>query len=228
MALAHARHEVEPAALPPWRWAMAATTTPSHATNVHLRRRREAVVGGCGGRHDPGSSIHDQLPGGTMRTRPASIATIVIAIGLALTALGIAHRLPYTFGGHGDASTIAADVWAHGTAISPSLVALVFVALLAAIAMRPTRGGRRAAAWLVVLAVAISLSGLAEPAQQQAILFGTIDVVTPFVYALQIGLIALALSAFGETRRTGEPTKTDESNKKPAVTPAFAGAPAAA
>ncbi len=90
-----------------------------------------------------------------MRTRPAAIATIVIAIGLALTTIGIAQQLPYTFGGHGDLATISADVWAHGTAISPSLVALVFVGILATIAMRPTRGGRRASAWLVVLAVAM-------------------------------------------------------------------------
>jgi hypothetical protein len=163
-----------------------------------------------------------------MRTRPASIATIVIAIGLALTSIGIARQLPYTFGGHGDASTIAADLWAHGTAISPSLVAVVFLGLLAAIAMRPTRGGRRAAAWLVVLAVAISLSGLAEPAQQGAILFGTVDVVTPFVYALHIALIALALSAFGETRRTGEEAAATAADGVPAATVSFAGAPAPA
>jgi hypothetical protein len=136
-----------------------------------------------------------------MRTRPAAIATIVIAIGLALTTIGIARQLPYTFGGHGDLATISADVWAHGTATSPSLVALVFVGILATIAMRPTRGGRRAAAWLVVLAVALSVAGLAEPVQQQAILFGTIDMAAGFVWALQVSLIALALSAFGETRR---------------------------
>jgi hypothetical protein len=160
-----------------------------------------------------------------MRTRPAAIATIVIAIGLALTTIGIARQLPYTFGGHGDRSSIAGDVWAHGTAISPSLVALVFVGILATIATRPTRGGRRSAAWLVVLAVAISLSGLAEAAQQQAILFGTIDAVTPFVYGLHVALIALALSAFGETRRSGVGAAVEAAHG-PALNLAGASAPA--
>ncbi|HLO36701.1 MAG TPA: hypothetical protein VK194_11485, partial [Candidatus Deferrimicrobium sp.] len=70
-----------------------------------------------------------------MRTRPASIATVVIAIGLALTTIGIARVMPYTFGGVGDRSSIAADAWAHGTAVSPALVALVFLGILATIAM---------------------------------------------------------------------------------------------
>ena len=137
-----------------------------------------------------------------MRTRPAAIATIVIALGLALTTIGIARQLPYTFGGNGDISTVAADVWAHGTAISPPLVALIFVGVLAAIAMRPTRGGRRAALWIAVVAIAMVVSGLAEPAQQQAILFGTVDEATPFIWAFHAGLIALILSAVGETRRS--------------------------
>jgi hypothetical protein len=136
-----------------------------------------------------------------MRTRPAAITTIVIAIGLALTTVGIARQLPYTFGGHGDVSTVAADVWAHGTAISPSLVALVFLGIFATIAMRPTRGGRRAATSLAVLAVALIVSGVAEPLQQGSILFQTIDVVGLGTWALHITLIALALSSIGEARR---------------------------
>jgi hypothetical protein len=136
-----------------------------------------------------------------MRTRPAAITTIVIAIGLALTTIGIARQLPYTFGGNGDVTTVAADVWAHGTAISPSLVALVFLGILATIAMRPTRGGRRAATWLAVLAVALIVSGVAEPLQQQAILLQAIDVVGVGIWALHVTLIALALSAVGQVRR---------------------------
>src|ERR1700754_3777079 len=147
-------------------------------------------------RDDPGD-VRSRPPGGIMRTRPAAIATIAIALGLALTTIGIARQLPYTFGGNGDTSTVSADAWAHGTAISPSLVALIFLGLLAAISMRPTRGGRRASLWIVVIAVAIALAGVAEPAQQQAILFGTIDEVTLFVWALEVSLIALALSAWG-------------------------------
>jgi hypothetical protein len=137
-----------------------------------------------------------------MRTRPASIATIVIAIGLGLTAVGIARSLPFTFAGLGSHGTVAADVWAHGTAISPSLVALIFVGLLATIAMRPTRGGRRSSAWLAILAVAISFAGLAEPAQRDAILFATIDAIAVAIWAFHIALIALVLSAVGEARRS--------------------------
>ena len=136
-----------------------------------------------------------------MRTRPASLATVVMAIGLALTAIGIARGLPYSFAGLGDHGTIAADAWAHGTAISPSLVALAFVGILATIAARPTRGGRRAAFWLAVLAVAISAAGSAESAQRDAILFAAIDGATALVWALHVGLVALALSAIGEARR---------------------------
>jgi hypothetical protein len=136
-----------------------------------------------------------------MRTRPATIATIVIAIGLALTTLGISRQLPYTFGGNGGVSTVAADVWAHGTAISPSLVALIFLGILALVAMRPTRGGRRAATWIVIVAVALSLSGLAEPRQAGAILLQAIDPIAVGIWALHVSLIALALSAWGEARR---------------------------
>jgi len=155
-----------------------------------------------------------------MRTRPASIATIVIAIGLALTTIGIARVLPYTFGGVGDRSTIGADLWAHGTAVSPALVALFFLGLLAAIAMRPTRGGRRASAWLAVLAGALVVSGLLEPAQLQLVLFGAFDaVLSPLVYALHVGLIALVLSSIGETRRHGAgPVEAEPAPAVPHVT----------
>jgi hypothetical protein len=142
-----------------------------------------------------------------MRTRPASIATIVVAIGLALTTIGIARALPYTVGGAGDRSSIGADAWSHGTAVSPALVALLFVGILAAIAMRPTRGGRRAAAWLAVLGDALLVTGILEPAQRDLVLFGTFDLaLTPLVYALHVGLIGLVLSSFGETRRADGPS----------------------
>lgn len=136
-----------------------------------------------------------------MRTRPASIATVVIALGLALTTIGIGRNLPYTFAGHGDRSTVAADAWAHGTAVSPALVALVVIGLLAAVSMRPTRGGRRASAWLAVLAGAVALASVAEPAQQAALLFESVDAVTLFGWAFEISLVALVLACVGEVRR---------------------------
>jgi hypothetical protein len=154
------------------------------------------------------------LPGDPMRTRPASIATVVIAFGLALTAIGLARVLPYTFGGVGEKSTIATDLWAHGTAVSPALVALVVVGLLAGIALRPTRGGRRAASWLAVLSGVLIVAGLAETAQQQVILLGTVDpALTPLVFGFHVGLIALLLSAMGEARR---PAVEDEATAAPA------------
>lgn len=159
-----------------------------------------------------------------MRTRPATITTIVIALGLALTTIGVARQLPYTFAGHGDRSTVAADVWAHGTAISPALVALVFLGLLATIAMRPTRGGRRAALWLAVLATAVSVVGLAEPAQESALLFTSVDVVTGFAWAFHASLVALVLSCIGEIRRGTAPvTGVDEANVPAGGEPVAAG-----
>jgi hypothetical protein len=138
-----------------------------------------------------------------MRTRPASIATVVIAFGLALTSLGLGRSLPYTFGGVGDQSTVGADLWAHGTAVSPPLVGLVVLGLLGAIAMRPTRGGRRSSASSAILAGALLVTGLAEPIQQQLVLFGTFDpALTPLVYGFHASLIALVLAAIGEVRRS--------------------------
>lgn len=145
-----------------------------------------------------------------MRTRPATIATIVIALGLALTSLGLARALPFTVGGAGSRLTISSDLWAHGTAVSPALVSLVVLGLLAAIAMRPTRGGRRAASWLAVLAGAMLLTGLLEPAQRDAILLSAGDIVlTAFVSAFHVGLIALILSSVGEARRSVEPVSPE-------------------
>ena len=160
-----------------------------------------------------------------MCTRPASIATIVIAMGLALTTVGVARGLPFTFGGVGSRSAIGADLWAHGTAVSPALVALVCLGLLAAIAMRPTRGGRRSAAWLAVLAAALVVAGVAEPAQQDLLLLGAPDLVlTPAVYGFHAGLLALILSAIGEARRAGvsagfRPIAMERSTRPSAATP---------
>ena len=166
-----------------------------------------------------------------MRTRPATIATVVVAIGLALTSIGLARNLPYTFGGVGDRASISSDLWAHGTAISPALVALAFLGLLAAIAMRPTRGGRRSAAWLAVLAAALVVAGLGETAQRELVLLGTVDpVLTPLVVGFHAGLVALVLSAAGETRRAGAAVANDASASPVAVVPgavSFAGAAAA-
>ncbi len=141
-----------------------------------------------------------------MRTRPASIATIVIALGLALTSIGLARSMPYTVGGTGSTMTVAADLWAHGSAVSPALVALVVVGLLGAIAMRPTRGGRRASSWLAVLAAILVVVGLAEPAGRDAVLLGANDLVlSALVIAYEAALVALVLAAIGEVRTAVSP-----------------------
>ena len=77
-------------------------------------------------------------------TRTATIATVAIALGLALTAIGMNRALPHEIGGIGSKLTVGADTWAGGTAISPPLVFLVVTGLLAAITMRSTPGWRRA------------------------------------------------------------------------------------
>jgi hypothetical protein len=163
-----------------------------------------------------------------MRTRPATIATIVIALGLALTSLGLARALPFTVGGTGSRLTIPSDLWAHGTALSPALVALVVLGLLAAIAMRPTRGGRRAASWLAVLAGALLVTGLLEPAQRDAILLSAGDAaLTGFALALHVGLIALILSCLGEVRRPVQPMDPEPAGRPADPQPIAAGGAAA-
>ena len=125
-------------------------------------------------------------------TRHATIATIAIAFGLALTTIGINRALPHEIGGLGSRLTVAADAWASGSAVSPPLVLLTAVAILAAIAVRPTRGGVRAAKWLAVLASVGIVAGLMEPFQQRVILFQDRDLVlAALLYGAYIAWIAL-------------------------------------
>ena len=163
-----------------------------------------------------------------MRTRSASIATVVIAIGLALTTIGLARALPYTFGGVGDRTSVGSDLWAHGSAVSPPLVGLVALGLLALVGMRPTRGGRRAASWLAVLGAALAVAGLCEPAQQEAILLASPDAaLTTLVIAFHAGLVSIVLAAIGDARRADPPTVSEAGTTNP-PTPTPAAAPSAA
>jgi hypothetical protein len=67
--------------------------------------------------------------------------------------------------------------------------------------MRPTRGGRRAAAWLAVLAATMLGAGLLEPAMARILLLADPDVaLTVLVWAEVVALISLVLSAVGEAR----------------------------
>lgn len=129
-------------------------------------------------------------------TLPASFATIAIALGLALTAVGISRALPYEVGGIGDRSSVAADVWAHGSAVSPPLVMLVIVGLLAAIAARPGRGGARAASWLAVLGSVGIVAGAMEPVQGRILLLQDLDpTLTPLVFGAYAALIGLVVGS---------------------------------
>ena len=145
-------------------------------------------------------------------SRHASIATIAIAFGLALTTVGISRGLPHEVGGIGSRLTVAADAWASGSAVSPPLVLLVAVALLAAIAVRETRGGTRAASWLAVLATIGIVAGLMEPFQQRVLLFQDSDLLLAALlygsYVAWIGLVVAAAlrardGATAETAATG-------------------------
>ena len=129
-------------------------------------------------------------------TRTASIATVAIALGLALTAIGMNRGLPHEIGGLGSRLTVGADTWASGTAISPPLVFLFAVGLLAAITMRGTRGAARAASWLAVLTVVAIVAGLMEPVQQRIVLFQGNDLVlTLTLYASYVAWIVLVIAA---------------------------------
>jgi hypothetical protein len=160
-------------------------------------------------RHPPGAGpipagddaatnpVHDFVSGeSSMRhTRHATVATIAIAFGLALTTIGISRALPHEIGGMGSKLTVAADAWASGSAISPPLVLLVAVGLLAAIAMRETRGGVRAARWLAVLAGLGIVAGLMEPVQQRILLFQEPDLLLAItLYASSVAWIALVVA----------------------------------
>jgi hypothetical protein len=161
------------------------------------------------GRGDDASTnpVHDFVSGeSSMRhTRHASIATIAIALGLALTTVGISRALPHEVGGLGSKLTVAADAWASGSAVSPPLVLLVAVALLAAIAMRPTRGGARSARWLAVLASVGIVAGLMEPLQQRILLFQESDVLLAVaLYATCVTWIALVVASVLRAREGGD------------------------
>lgn len=161
-------------------------------------------------------------------TRTASIATIAIALGLALTAIGMNRGLPHEIGGIGSKLTVGADTWASGTAISPPLVFLVAVGLLAAITMRGTRGAARAAAWLAALTVVAIVAGLMEPVQQRIVLFQANDLLlTVTLYASYVAWIVLVIAALLR-RRDGATDDLEVVTMDSSSAPALDAAPAAA
>ena len=165
-------------------------------------------------------------------TRHASIATIAIALGLALTTIGISRGLPHEVGGIGSRLTVAADAWASGSAVSPPLVLLVVVGILAAIAMRSSRGGARSSRWLAVLASVGIVAGLMEPVQQRILLFQEHDLLlAALLYAAYITWIALVVACVLRAREGATdqaPATTAPADEPAAHAPATAAAPAAA
>jgi len=158
-------------------------------------------------------------------TRTATIATVAIAFGLALTAIGMNRVLPHEIGGIGSRLTVGADTWASGTAISPPLVFLVVTGLLAAITMRSTQGGARAASWLAVLTVVAIVAGLMEPVQQRIILFQDYDLLLALtLYASYVAWIALAVASVMRSRDASDSPATGTA---PALAPAVGAAAAA-
>jgi len=144
-------------------------------------------------------------------TRHATIATLAIAFGLALTTIGINRALPHEVGGIGSRLTVAADAWASGSAVSPPLVLLTVVGILAAIALRETRGGARAASWLAVLASIGIIAGLLEPFQQRVLLFQERDLfLAGLLYASYVTWIALVVACVARARQgaTGDESKS--------------------
>lgn len=51
----------------------------------------------------------------------------LVAYAVVGTAVGIVARLPYQFGGVGDAARVSDDFLSKGTAVSPPIVALVIL-----------------------------------------------------------------------------------------------------
>jgi hypothetical protein len=160
---------------------------------------------------------------------PASVATIAIALGLALTTVGISRGLPHEVGGLGSRLSVGADAWASGSAVSPPLVFLVVVALLAAIAIRPTLGGARSASWLAVLTTVGIAAGLMEPVQQRILLFQESDLaLTAALYGAYVAWIAIVVASVVRARAGATDAQPTPAPPAPALAPPLAGAPATA
>jgi hypothetical protein len=92
---------------------------------------------------------------------------VAVAFGLytvIATAVGIAQRLPYQFGGAGDPDSVTQDALVHGTGISAPLIFVTVIILLAYIATRSRRASIPAAALVGLLSVVGIAAGLMEPA----------------------------------------------------------------
>jgi hypothetical protein len=79
------------------------------------------------------------------------LALALLAFAVVGTAIGIAARLPYQFGGVGDAARVSEDFLSKGTAVSPPIVALVILIIGIVVALRPGLMGRVGSGLLALL-----------------------------------------------------------------------------
>jgi hypothetical protein len=80
------------------------------------------------------------------------LALALVAFAVVGTGVGVVARLPYQFGGVGDAARVSEDFLSKGTAVSPPIVALVILVIGIVIALRPGLMGRLGSGLLAFLA----------------------------------------------------------------------------
>jgi hypothetical protein len=90
------------------------------------------------------------------------LGAALIAYAIVGTAIGIAARLPYQFGGVGDPARVAEEFVTRGTAVSPPLVALAILAVAILIAAQRGLVGRIGSALLAVLGAVFTIPTLGE------------------------------------------------------------------
>ena len=108
------------------------------------------------------------------------------AFTLFATAVGVARRLPYQFGGNGSPDEVASDALTHGTGISAPIIFVVVMVGLAYVAGRPGRVGAGAASILAALGVVGIVAGLMEPALRQLDLLVTPVAVVGIAFAVLV------------------------------------------
>jgi hypothetical protein len=90
------------------------------------------------------------------------LALALLAYAVVGTVIGIVARLPYQFGGVGDAARVSEDFLSKGTAVSPPIVAIVMLIVAIAIALPQGLVGRLGSGLLALLAGIFFVATLGE------------------------------------------------------------------
>jgi hypothetical protein len=90
------------------------------------------------------------------------LALALVAYAAVGTAIGIAARLPFQFGGIGDPARVSEDFLTNGTAVSPPIVALVILIVAVVVALQRGLVGRLGSGVLALLAVVFFVATLGE------------------------------------------------------------------